>query len=137
MTAETAASPELPDWTLDAVDAEKMKVLALLLGDPNPLHFDPAVAPRLGIAERPVNQGPSNMAMLANLVRAAFPDGRLTRLSVRLRGSVVAGESVRAHGSVVDRWTTSDGEQALRCEVALDAGARTVLAGDAEVVLRP
>jgi acyl dehydratase len=133
----TAASQELPEWILDAVDPEKMKVLALLLADPNPLHFDPAVAPRLGIAERPVNQGPSNMAMLANLVRSAFPDGRLTRLSVRLRGSVVAGESVRAHGSVVDRWTTPDGAPALRCEIALDAGGRTVLAGDAEVVLRP
>lgn len=133
----STAPQELPDWTLDAVDAEKMKVLALLLADPNPLHYDPAVAPRLGIAERPVNQGPSNMAMLANLVRSAFPDGRLTRLSVRLRGSVVAGESVRAHGSVVDRWTTPDGERALRCEVALDVGDRTVLTGDAEVVLRP
>jgi acyl dehydratase len=82
---------ELPDWTLAEVDAEKMKVLALLLADPNPLHFDPDVARRLGIAERPVNQGPSSMAMLANLVRSAFPRGRLTRLHVQLRGSVVAG----------------------------------------------
>ena len=135
MTAQTDASPELPDWTLAAVEAEKMKVLALLLGDPNPLHFDPAVAPRLGIAERPVNQGPSNMAMLANLVREAFPDGRLTRLSVRLRGSVVAGESVRAHGSVVDRWTGGDGVPMVRCEVGLDADGRTVLRGEADVAL--
>ena len=135
MTAGNGSADALPDWTLDAVDAEKMKVLALLLGDPNPLHFDPEVAPRLGIAERPVNQGPSNMAMLANLVRAAFPDGRLTRLSVRLRGVVVAGESVRAHGRVVDRWTTADGISTVRCEVVLDAEGRTVLQGEAEVAL--
>ncbi|MDT7568612.1 MAG: hypothetical protein QOG76_7236, partial [Pseudonocardiales bacterium] len=61
---------ELPVWTLDRVDPEKMKLLALLLADPNPLHFDPEAASRLGIAERPVNQGPSNMAMLVNLLRA-------------------------------------------------------------------
>ncbi|MDT7679278.1 MAG: hypothetical protein QOD82_7180, partial [Pseudonocardiales bacterium] len=28
---------ELPVWTLDRVDPEKMKLLALLLADPNPL----------------------------------------------------------------------------------------------------
>lgn len=120
----------LPDWTLDAVDAEKMKVLALLLADPNPLHFDPAVARELGIADGPVNQGPSTMAMLANCVRAAFPDGRLTRLHVRLRGVVVAGQAVRAHGTVVER----DGQR-VRCALTLDADGRTVLEGEAELLV--
>lgn len=119
------------EWTLAAVDAEKMKVLALLLADPNPLHYDPAVAPRLGIAERPVNQGPSNMAMLANLVRTAFPDGRLRRLSVTLRGSVVAGDQVRAHGRVVSREN-----DVVHCELTLDVvGGRTALTGTAEIVI--
>jgi hypothetical protein len=80
-----SADEVLPEWALAEVDPEKMKVLALLLADPNPLHFDPAVAPRLGVAERPVNQGPSNMAMLVNLLRAAYPRGRLRRLTVQLR----------------------------------------------------
>lgn len=132
----TAVGDELPEWTLDAVDAERMKVLALLLDDPNPLHYDPEVAPRLGIADRPVAQGPATMAMLANLVRAAFPGGRLTRLSARLRGSVVAGERVRARGSVVDHRASADGTEVVRCEIALDAADRVVVQGDAEVVLR-
>ncbi|WP_214407544.1 MaoC family dehydratase [Pseudonocardia lacus] len=131
----TEVGQELPDWTLDEVDAERMKVLALLLADPNPLHFDPAVAPRLGIAERPVAQGPATMAMLANLVRAAFPQGRLTRLHVRLRGSVVAGQSVRAGGRVVERGPHGPGAEKVRCELSLEAGGRTVLQGEAEVVL--
>lgn len=127
-------SEQLPDWTLAEVDAEKMKVLALLLADPNPLHFDPAIALRLGIADRPVNQGPSNMAVLANLVRTAFPEGRLIRLHVRLRGSVVAGQSVRAYGRVVERVPGAAGEK-VRCEIALDAEGRVVLQGEAEVLL--
>ncbi|MFC5748484.1 MaoC family dehydratase [Actinomadura rugatobispora] len=131
MTPETE---ELPDWVLAEVDAEKMKVLALLLADPNPLHFDPEVAPRLGIAQRQVNQGPSTMAMLANLVRTAFPDGRLIRLYVRLSGSVVAGQSVRAHGRVTGRERGAAGEK-VRCEVTLEAEGRVVVEGDAEVLL--
>jgi acyl dehydratase len=126
---------DLPAWTLARVDPERMKILALLLADPNPLHFDPEVAPRLGIADGPVNQGPSSMAMLANLLRSAFPDGRITRLRVQLRGSVVAGESVRAHGRIVGRERTDSGEL-VRCEAFLDVDGRgTVLTGDADVLL--
>jgi 3-hydroxybutyryl-CoA dehydratase len=131
----TTVGEALPEWTLDEVDAEKMKVLALLLADPNPLHFDPAVAPRLGIAERPVNQGPSTIAMLANLVRAAYPQGRLVRLQVQLRGSVVAGQSVRANGRVVRRDVQDESSERLRCELTLEAEGRTVLKGEAEVVV--
>jgi acyl dehydratase len=127
---------ELPVWTLDRVDAEKMKLLALLLADPNPLHFDPESASRLGIAERPVNQGPSNMAMLVNLLRAAYPTGRPSRLRVQLRGSVIAGQAVRAGGRVTERVADGDGEL-VRCEVWLRVeGApedSTVLSGQAEV----
>jgi 3-hydroxybutyryl-CoA dehydratase len=132
----TTEDEALPEWTLAEVDAEKMKVLALLLADPNPLHFDPAVAPRLGVAQRPVNQGPSNMAMLANMLRAAFPDGRISRLRVQLRGSVMAGQGVRARGRVVARERIGDVEQ-VRCEITLEIdGGAVVLAGDADVVLQ-
>lgn len=130
----TRAGDRLPDWTLDAVDAGRMKVLALLLADPNPLHFDPAAARRLGVGDGPVNQGPSTVAMAANLVRSAFPDGRLTRLSTRLLGSVVAGERIRAHGSVVAVADGPGDAVTVRCEFAVEAGGRTVLTGDAEVV---
>jgi fatty-acyl-CoA synthase len=111
-----------------------MKLLALLLADPNPLHFDPAAARRLGVADRPVNQGPSNMAMLANLLRTAFPDGRLARLRVQLRGNVVADDKVRAHGRIRSA-ERSGNEEILHCEVSLEvAGRGTVLTGDADVI---
>lgn len=133
--SEGAASDELPEWTLDRVDPASMKVLALLLADPNPLHYDLDAAQAAGFAER-VNQGPSNMAMLINMLLAAFPGGRLTRLQVQLRGTVLAGQRVRAGGRVVHREPMAGGE-AVTCEVHLDGPDGTqVLTGEAVVRTR-
>jgi acyl dehydratase len=134
---------ELPGWTLDRVDPERMKLLALLLADPNPLHYDPAAARHAGFAER-VNQGPSNMAMLLNMLRAAFPGGRVTRLRVQLRGTVLAGQAVRAGGRVVRRDRVGEAVS-VTCEVYLDGpdgvrvltGEATVLASAAAPLRRP
>ncbi|GLZ50189.1 hypothetical protein Acsp06_63740 [Actinomycetospora sp. NBRC 106375] len=130
----TGVGTELPAWRLDAVDAGKMKVLALLLADPNPLHFDPAAVRAVGLGDRPVNQGPSGMAMLANAVRAAYPAGRLLRLQVTLRGSLAAGDEVVVRGVVTGHELTDAGET-VRCELTLESGSRAVLRGSAEVLL--
>lgn len=124
---------DLPEWTLERVDPGSMKVLALLLADPNPLHFDPEAARRAGFGER-VNQGPANMAYLVNMLRAAFPGGRVTRLRVQLRGTVLAGQPVRAGGRVVRRESTDDGKT-VTCEVHLDGpDGVAVLVGEAVVL---
>ncbi|WP_433031756.1 MaoC/PaaZ C-terminal domain-containing protein [Actinomycetospora sp. CA-053990] len=128
----TTVGSALPVWRLPVVDGEKMKVLALLLADPNPIHFDPAAVMAVGLGDCPINQGPSSMAMLANAVRAAFPRGRLTRLQVTLRGSVAAGEEALVRGIVVAHEPTSRGES-IRCELTLESGDRTVLRGLADV----
>ena len=126
---------ELPAWKLDHVDPARMKTLALLLADPNPIHLDAAAAQRLGVADRPVNQGPSTMAMAANMVLAAFPGARLVSLRTRLLGLVLAGDSVEGGGSVVDREIL-DGQERVRCQVHLDVPGRgRVLEGEAVLVL--
>jgi 3-hydroxybutyryl-CoA dehydratase len=130
----TAVGDVLPVWRCHAVDGEKMKVLALLLADPNPLHFDRAAVSAAGLGERPVNQGPSNMAMLANAVRAAHPTGRLLRLEVTLRGTVAAGDEVVVRGEVTARDESPAGET-IRCELVLEAGSRPVVHGTADVLL--
>lgn len=126
---------ELPGWTLEHVDAARMKTLALLLADPNPIHLDADAARRLGVSDRPVNQGPSTMAMAANMLLAAFPGARLTRLSTRLLGLVLAGDRVEAGGRVIDREIL-DGQERVRCQVWLDVSGRgRVLEGEAVLVL--
>jgi hypothetical protein len=75
------------------------------------------------------------MAMLVNMLRAAFPEGRVRHLTVQLRGGVLAGEAVRAGGRIVGRETSADGETVV-CEVHLETGSGTrVLTGRAEVRL--
>lgn len=81
-------------WRLPEVDVGRMKVLALLLADPNPIHFDGSAAHRSGIADVPVNQGPSTIAMIYNLFAASHPGRRVRKLSVRLLGSVLGGQEV-------------------------------------------
>jgi 3-hydroxybutyryl-CoA dehydratase len=126
---------ELPAWKLDHVDPARMKTLALLLADPNPIHLDTAAARRFGVADRPVNQGPSTMAMAVNMVLAAFPGARMTSFSSRLLGLVLAGDSVEGGGNVLDR-KIMDGQQQVRCQVHLDVPGRgRVLEAEAVLVL--
>ena len=126
---------ELPGWKLGLVDAARMKTLALLLADPNPIHLDAAAVRRLGVADRQVNQGPSTMAMAVNMVLAAFPRARLVSFRSRLLGLVLAEDSVEGGGSVVDREIL-DGQERVRCQVHLDVPGRgRVLEGEAVLVL--
>jgi acyl dehydratase len=135
MTGEEAA--ELPSWRLDAVDPARMKILALLLADPNPLHFDPDAVIRLGVADRLVNQGPSNMAMLMNMLMEAMPAARIKHFRVRLLGSVLAGDVVEATGRVVSRQPEGESVR-VRCELTLTvAGRGDVLAGEATLLVPP
>jgi len=127
----------LPAWKLDHVDPARMKTLALLLADPNPIHLDAAAARRLGVADRPVNQGPSTMAMAVNMVLAAFPGARMTSFRSRLPGLVLAGDGVEGGGNVLDR-KIMDGQEQVRCQVYLDVpGHGRVLEAEAVLVLPP
>ena len=72
----------LPEWDLPVVSREKMKTLAPILADPNPIHFDLESVRELGMGERPINQGPNNMAYVMNMladIAYAFLDPRISR----------------------------------------------------------
>ena len=58
----------LSERVIESVDAEKMKTMALLLRDPNPIHWDVGSVRELGMGDRPVNQGPNNMAYLGGML---------------------------------------------------------------------
>ena len=94
---------ELPEVLLPPVDAEKMKTMAALLADPNPIHWDLTVVRDLGMGDRPVNQGPNNMAYVVNAVAgwSGGPD-RLRSLRVRFSGNVFAGDRLVVRGRVAE-----------------------------------
>jgi acyl dehydratase len=128
----------IPAWTLPSVSAEKMKTMAALLHDPNPIHLDPAATAALGLGDRVVNQGPTNVGYIINLL-ASWLGGteHIRRLRLRFLGNVFADDALEAGGVITARAV--EGERVhLTCDVWLDRsdGVR-LLAGTADVVTAP
>lgn len=130
---EVAPGHMLEPYVAESVDAEKMKLMAAILQDPNPIHFDVDVVRALGYGELPINQGPINMAwFMSCAVHFAGGRDRLLRTQMRFLGNVYAGERFVAEGIV----TAVDAESAT-AELAIEcfAGGRPVLAGTATVAI--
>lgn len=116
---------ELEPFVIESVPAEPMKTMAAILQDPNPIHFDTAVTRALGMGDRPVNQGPTNMTWLLEAVQR-FAGGAQNVCSVKMRflGNVFGGERFEVTGKVtavdepagvaeMELVATSDGRPAL------------------------
>jgi acyl dehydratase len=118
------------------VRAEAMKVFSLLTADPNPIHWDVAAVRTQGFGDRPVNQGGLNAGYLARAVTAWTGDtAALRALQVRFLGSVAAGDTVMAGGTITG--VVRDGEL-VRAVVDVwlrDETGAEVVAGTAEVEL--
>lgn len=110
---------EIPVWVVEAVPAEKMKTMALLLRDPNPIHWDEEAVRSLGLGEAVINQGPTNEAYVINMLLGWLGDpAHLRSLTVRFRANVYAGERVTA-GGVVTAVREDDGATVADCDVWL------------------
>jgi acyl dehydratase len=120
-----AVGDELPALVIERVDADKMKLMAAILRDPNPIHYDAERVRELGMGDRTVNQGPSNMSYLLNMV-TQWSGGvpTLRSVAVRFLGNVFADDRVECRGTV----TAVEAGQ-ITLEVAASVGDRQVLAG--------
>lgn len=118
---------ELAPLVIDPVSPEPMKTMAALLRDPSPIHFDAEVVRGLGLGERPINQGPMNIAYLIELAaRNAGGPRALRRIRVRLLGNVFAGDRVECRGQV-----TGVDEHEIHLELTATVGERPVASGQA------
>lgn len=119
------------------VSPEKMKTAAVLLQDPNPIHFDTAAVQALGLGEQTINQGPLNMGYVMNmLAQFSGSHDRLRNFKVRFLANVYAGQRLRATGVVTDLQQLSDDELQVTCAVELTViGGAAVLSGTATVVV--
>ena len=118
----TAVGDELAPFRIASVDPEAMKVWAVALHDPNPIHLDRAMVAAKGLGDRVINQGPANLAYVINMLRAAFPGAHIRSLDVRYIDNVFEGDDVTAGGTV----TSVDGV-AVTCDVWLKAAARDLV----------
>lgn len=126
-----AVGQSLAPLEISAVEADKMKVMALILDDPNPIHYDTAAVQRLGLGDRPINQGPNGVAYVINMLLASDPRARsVARIRLRFMANTYAGDHLLAGGTV----TALDG-RAAECDVWLRRGDDTIVAGTATLLL--
>ena len=125
----------LPAYRIESVDPEAMKVWAVILRDPNPIHLDPAAVRAAGLGDRVINQGPASFGYVLKMLREAVPGAVMRDLNVRLTSNVFGGDRVTAAGRV-ESVCDVDGERRLVCSVWLDVeGGRRALQGTAMLAL--
>ena len=125
----------LPEQAVVA-DAQSMRVLTLIMHDPNPIHYDASAVQAVGLGERPINQGTLNMAYALNAVAAAAGGvQRVRKFRCRFLGSVFEGDEVVAGGRVTEVLDGGGtGTAAAQCAVWVDGpGAKRVVEGTAIV----
>jgi len=111
-----------------------MALMAAILRDPNPIHFQPSTAGSEETSLR-INQGPLNVGYVANMLTSwAGPDS-IKRLRVRFVANVFEGDDVEASGVVTAISEDPDGALA-ECDVQLvRSNGDLVLTGTAIIVI--
>lgn len=122
---------QLPELRIDAIDARDIMLMALVLRDPNPIHYDVDAVRAAGLGDVEVNQGGATMAYVLNMLsRWTGSQTNLRSIRCRFSANVLAGESVTARGTVtaVTPDSHSPGDVIVECDVWVerDDGARAV-----------
>ncbi len=95
--------------TVEDLRADDMKLIAALLQDPYPPHYDPRRAEELGYPGL-LNQGPANLAyMLQPIVRELDSPSKLASFDMRFHDMVFEDETVTATATVEETTPTDDG----------------------------
>lgn len=122
---------------MECVSAERMRTMAALLRDPNPLHWDrdAVAALPLGLGRRTINQGPIGLGYIVNMLEAWRGAGCIRRIRMTFPQVVLDGERVTARGMVTAVF--GDGADTLaECAVWLEHELRgKLLCGEATVVV--
>ena len=129
MTPTPSVGDELPRLVIESVDAEKMKTMAALLADSNPIHWDVDTVRELGMGDQPVNQGPNNLGYVINMLGDwAGGAQHIQHIRVRFLDNVFAGDRLEAGGTV----TAIGDDGVVACDIWLARdGTHPVLAGTA------
>ncbi|MFI5426643.1 MaoC family dehydratase [Aeromicrobium sp. UC242_57] len=126
----------IPSVIVTNIRAEDIAMMALILRDPNPIHFDRDAVAASGLGDRFVNQGGSTMAYIMNMLTAwAGSRAAITSIKCSFTGNVFAGDDVEVGGTVTTVSATDDGVRA-DCEVWAEVvGGRRAIVGTAVVLL--
>lgn len=119
---------EIPPWVMESVCPERMRTMAAILRDPNPLHWDRDAVDKLplGLGKRTINQGPLGLGYMVNMLQDWAGAGCIRRIVMRFPQVVLDGESVCARG-VITGIRDDLGQQLIDCDIWLEHAERGVL----------
>ena len=131
------AGDKIPPWIMPSVSAERMKTMAAVLRDPNPVHWDRNVVESLplGLGLRTINQGPLGLSYMINMLHTWRGPECIRRIVMRFPQVVLDGEEVIARGTVTS-VKTANGVTLAECDIWLAHEERgTLLEGTATIVI--
>jgi len=126
---------EVPEWVMPSVLPERMRTMAAILRDPNPVHWDRRVCAELGFGERTINQGPLGLSYMVNMLHAWTGPDSIRRVFMRFPLVVLDGDHIIARGKVT-AVREEDGCRYADCDIWLHRdGSQPPLVGSATVRL--
>lgn len=126
---------EIPAWVMESVRPERMRTMAAILRDPNPVHWDRSVVAARGLGEHTINQGPLGLSYMVNMLHAWSGPASIRRIYMTFPMAVFDGDRITARG-VVATVRTVDGERLADCDIWLEReGTARPLDGRATVVI--
>ena len=125
----------IPDWDMPSVSAARMRTMAAILRDPNPVHWDRREVAKLGFGEHTINQGPLGLSYMVNMLHAWTGHGSIRRIYMTFPMVVLDGDHITAQGRVTDIREVN-GERLADCDIWLHRdGSDNPLEGKATVAL--
>jgi acyl dehydratase len=126
---------QIPEWDMPSVRPERMRTMAAILRDPNPVHWDRRVPARMGFGEHTINQGPLGLSYMVNMLHAWTGPRSIRKIVMRFPMAVLDGDHVIARGKVT-AIREENGRRYADCDIWLHReGTPNPLEGSATVEL--
>lgn len=127
----------IPEWLMESVCPARMRTMAAILRDPNPVHWDREAvnAMTLGLGKRTINQGPLGLSYMINMLHAWTGPESIRRIVMTFPQVVLDNDRVVARGTITSLYE-KDGLSLADCDIWLEKeGAGALLKGTATVCL--
>lgn len=130
---------------MESVSAERMRTMAAILRDPNPLHWDREAVSQLlsgsttlpaELGKRTINQGPIGLSYIINMLHDWMGHDSVKRFYITFPKVVLDEDRVIARGTIT-ALREENGEKLADCDVWLEHEERgPLLEGRATVRLK-
>ena len=120
----------IPPWEMPSVERSRMRTMAAILRDPNPVHWDPNLVDSLPfeVGKKTINQGPLGLSYMINMLHDWAGPGCVKRIFMTFPHIVLSEDRVIAKGQV----TQIDGTD-IECDIWLERDEKKLLVGNATV----